>query len=264
MKIGDKLLNRYVIKEELGRGAFGVVYLAHDSVTDISVAIKTIPEEVAREKSEIDEIRVNFKLIHKVSHPHIASVHNLEFDESTGRYFLIMEYVKGDSLKDHRKSYPGRKIPFEKAVEIISQIAEALDYAHKQSIIHRDVKPENIKIDSHGVIKVLDFGLASEIRSSMGRMSKMVFDTSGTRPYMSPEQMMGKYQDAASDNYSLGVVFYEMVSGRVPFESGADFQVMANAVCTVKPEALKELSKQQNDVLLKMLSKKKEDRCGCA
>jgi serine/threonine-protein kinase len=259
MNTGDKILGRYTLERKLGQGAFGVVYLARDNVSDISVAIKTIPVEIAREKSEINDLKKNFKLIHKLSHPHIAGVHNLEYDENIDSHYLIMEYVKGESLRDHRKSYPGRKIPFDKAVRITAQIADALDYAHKQSIIHRDIKPENILIDPKGNIKVLDFGLAAEIRSSMGRISKETFDTSGTRPYMSPEQIQGKFQDAASDNYSLGVVFYEMVSGRVPFEI-ADSQLMANAVCGIKPETLTELSRKQNAVLLKMLAKKKEDR----
>lgn len=228
-------------------------------MSDLPVAIKLIPEEIGRDESEITDIKRNYQLVHKLSHPHIATAHNLEYEPDTGKYYLVMEYVEGVNLKDYRKSKPDRKLSVDEAVRISSQIAEALDYAHRKSIIHRDVKPENIMVTPKGDVKLLDFGLASEIRSSMGRVSKMTFDISGTRPYMSPEQIQGKFQDSGSDNYSIGVVFYELISGHLPFET-PDYQLMINAVCKETPDTLSELSSKQNKVLLKMLAKKKEDR----
>jgi len=174
-----------------------------------------------------------------------------------------MEYVEGSTLSAWRKQFDGQKVPFDKAVEICAKAAAALDFAHENNIIHRDVKPSNIMVTPDEKIKVMDFGLAAEVRSSMSRVSQDKFDTSGTRPYMAPEQWIGKKQSAATDQYALAVMFYELISGEVPFQSvfeTGDAMLMMNVVEQKQPETLTELDKKQNGVLFQALNKNSEER----
>ena len=257
MDIGSKIIEgRYIILEKLGQGAFGEVFRAQDQVGGITVAIKTIPDEVGRNETGLTDFRKNFQLIHALHHPHIAAPLTLEFDKTRGKYLLIMEFVDGVNLAVFRKSQPERKVPIEKAVRICRQIADALDFAHKKSILHRDIKPENVHITAKGDVKILDFGLASEIRSTVLKFSRTIgaLATAGTRPYMAPEQFEGKPPGPGVDHYALGVLFYELISGELPFQSD-DVQVLMNAVCHVAPTPLEALTKAQNFILLRMLAK---------
>jgi len=218
-----------------------------------------------------------------------------------GDYLVVMEHARGVTLSQWKRQFKGGRVSYELAVEICRQIAEALDYAHGQKIAHRDIKPSNIMVEtitqesggrgqesvcppvsggrkrgaednssfsthpSSLSIKVLDFGLAAEIRSSMSRVSKESGDTSGTRPYMAPEQWTGRKQGAATDQYALAVLFYELVSGEVPFTSvfkSGDMGIMANAVENKLPEVVEGLSKKQNAALLMGLAKEREQRFG--
>ena len=257
MEIGSKIIDgRYAILEKLGQGAFGAVYRAHDLVSDVDVGIKTIPDEVSRDETELTDFRKNFRLVHSLHHPNIAAPLTLEFDKVSEKYLLVMEFVDGIGLAKFRKAQPGRKVPVEKAVNICRQIADALDYAHKKSVLHRDIKPENVHVTAKGDVKLLDFGLASEIRSTVLKLSRTVgaLAIAGTRPYMAPEQFEGKPPGPGVDHYALGVLFYELVSKELPFQSD-DVQVLMNAVCNVAPTPLEELTKAQNVILLKMLAK---------
>ena len=185
---------------------------------------------------------------------------------------MVMEYAPGVTLSQWRKQFPEKKVPFDKALAIVKQVAAALDYAHGEKIVHRDVKPSNVMIetkpDGSVVARVLDFGLAAEIRSSMGRVSREIRDTSGTRPYMAPEQWRGAKQGPATDQYALAAMFCELVTGEVPFASvfdTGDPVLMKNTVVTDAPEFPKELPKAIRLALAKALSKKPEERfasCG--
>ena len=260
---GSKVGNdeRYIIRQKLGQGAFGAVYLAEDSITDTTVAIKTIPPEVTRDKEEMADLKRNYKLVHKLKHPHIAALNTLEFDKQSNEHLLIMEYVQGESLKACRKKYPERKMPIDDAVKIVKQLASAIDFAHQQSILHRDIKPENIIITANEQIKLLDFGLASEIRSTVLKKSTTLdaLASAGTRVYMAPEQFLGRPATKAVDYYALGVLFYELVSGHLPFDSN-DVGILRDAVCNVDVEKLEELNKAQNQIIIKALAKKPTDR----
>jgi serine/threonine protein kinase len=164
------LLGRYRLKQELGRGGMGVVILCHDEVGNIDVAIKTIPPEISDRLPEIHSLQENFRLIERLHHPHIAGVKTLERDDETGRYYLVLEYVQGVDLNTYRKQTGDLMSPPE-TVRILSQIADALDYAHSEQIVHRDIKPGNIMISDRGQVKVLDFGLAAQIQDSLLRVS---------------------------------------------------------------------------------------------
>jgi len=284
LKDGLGIVDRYVLKEKLGAGGFGSVYLAEDTEAKILVALKILPSIMSDIPEEMEKVRDNFALVSQLTHSNIAGLkylHKIQkidskasqaLGVSTGGYLVVMEYVAGSTLSSWKKAQGGN-IPFEQAITICSKVADALDYAHGHKIIHRDIKPSNIMVvfDETGDvkdIKVLDFGLAAEIRSSMSRVSKEQGDTSGTRPYMAPEQWSGGKQGIATDQYSLAVMFYELVSGEVPFHSAfetGDSVIMLNVAENKFPEPLVELDKKKNIALLKGLNKKPEERyasCG--
>ena len=259
-------VDRYELLGKCGRGGFGMVFRARDTVADIVVAMKVLPPELAHDAAELENVRKNFVLIKGLSHPHIASVDYLhqvqEADEaalallgaSPGDYLVIMEFVPGASLAER----PDEPMPVGQATDVCAQIADALDYAHWQGIIHRDIKPGNIQIGPGGQVKVLDFGLAAEIRHSLSVLSHDTAGSSGTRPYMAPEQWRGEAQKAATDQYALAALFHELVSGRVPLQGifvSNDGDIMRGAVLNEMPPPLAELDKKENRALSRALAK---------
>ena len=261
-KVGDRLVNgRYEILSELGRGGMGVVYRCLDTVAGVEVALKALPPELSHNRAEMEEVRDNFQLVSRLVHQNIAVSKTLERDDSTGDYYLVMECVAGVDLRAwmrrQRKDKGG--ITLEAALPILRQVAEALDYAHSEKIMHRDIKPGNVMLAPNGLVKVLDFGLAAQIHSSMSLVSKAYNGTSGTRAYMSPEQWCGKPQGAAADQYAMAVMAYEMLAGHLPFDA-ADTDVLKRAVLEEKPEPIDGLPKHANDALLRALSKEASKR----
>ena len=258
---GDLLCgDRYQIKEILGKGGMGVVYKAYDKITELDVAIKTIHPEVSMCKDEMSEIKQNYQMIQNLKHPNIAALNQLEFDQKNNEYIIVMEYVLGVNLHDYIRSQENRVVRPSDAIRIIGPLAAGLDEAHRQRIIHRDIKPKNIIRTPNGEIKILDFGLAMQIKSTMSRRNiKTNQNISGTWPYMAPEQWCGDPQKEPADVYGLGVVFYEMVSGHPPFDN-PDLNIMMEIVRTKKPKKLKVLNAQQNKAMHKALAKEEEGR----
>ena len=286
MKGGDSVglgrIDQYELVRELGGGGFGCVFLAKDTVAGIEVAVKGLPPEVKHNKEELENIRENFALVSRLHHPNIAaalvlhpakevSYANRDAMEKLrvfeGDTLMVMEYAPGSTLSSWRKQFPGKRVPVGVAIDIVRQVASALDYAHVRKIVHRDIKPANVMIEQVGAdkydIRVLDFGLAAEIRSSMGRISREIRDMSGTRPYMAPEQWGGEKQGPATDQYALAVMFCELVSGAVPyqsaFESGDSVVMMANVIhqSLKLPEAVPDDFRK---ILARALAKKPEKR----
>lgn len=280
-------IDRYALLRELGGGGFGVVYLARDTVAGIEVAVKGLPPLVRNNAEELERIRENFALVSRLYHPNIApalvlhQAHEVSYADDhvrqalrvlPGDYLMVMAYAPGVTLNKWRRQFSEGKVPVGQALEVCRQIASALDYAHGEKIIHRDVKPSNIVAETLGDgtvrCRVLDFGLAAEIHSSLSRVSTETFDTSGTRPYMAPEQWQGRRQGPQTDQYALAVLFYELVGGSVPFAPAfatGDALIMLNVVAQQKPEPLPQLSPAQNGALLKGLSKESANRfatCG--
>ena len=313
-------IDQYQLVRKLGGGGFGVVYLARDTVSGVEVALKTLHPLLKSNPEEMDALRAKFALVSRLSHPNIASPLVLhpcrdivitddearrELRLSPGDSIMVMRYAPGVTLSKWRKQFPDGVVPLDSALEIARQIASALDYAHGERIVHRDVKPANVMVEtlpeeasqpstkeevrstkdegcaeqptnqlttsqlttggcaSRIRVRILDFGLAAEIRSSMSRVSTETGDTSGTRPYMAPEQWPGKKQDGRTDQYALACVLYELLSGAPPFagvfETG-DPTIMMAAVKNEAPEEIDNLPAHVNTALQKALAKNPKGR----
>src|SRR2546422_3981658 len=225
-------LGRYEIRSKIGEGGMGEVYLARDTQLDRLIAIKLLPAEIARDKQRLHRFLQEARAAAALSHPNIAHIY--EIGEADGGYFIVMEYVEGLPLE---QKIGGRPLAVHESLDIAMQIADALDEAHGKGITHRDIKSSNIMITPRGRVKVLDFGLAkvtqaagapeqisdSEVATRVKTSPGVVM---GTVNYMSPEQASGKQIDPRTDIWSVGVVLYEMITGRVPFEGATPSHVI--------------------------------------
>lgn len=214
------------IERELGRGAVGIVYLAHDTKLDRSVAIKSLPAEVMSNPKARSRFAREARVLASLNHPNIATIYE-EMEEAEGVGYLILEYVPGQTLAERIAKGP---LKLEEALTIALQIAEAVAAAHEHDVIHRDLKPGNIKLTPEGKVKVLDFGLAKIVGGETTDQQTTITEPGrviGTPAYMSPEQARGKPTDKRSDIWSFGCVLYEMLTGRVPFEGKTTSDTLA-------------------------------------
>ena len=218
-------LGSYEILSPLGKGGMGEVWRARDQKLGREVAIKTLPEEFAKDEERLARFEREAKLLASLNHPNIAAIYGLEQHEGTR--FLVLELVEGDTLAERLKR---GAIPVEESLKLALQIAEALEAAHEKGVIHRDLKPANIKVTPDGKVKVLDFGLAkafagdgSDVNLSQSPTLSMAATQQGvilgTAAYMSPEQARGRTVDKRADIWAFGVVVYEMLTGKKAFES---------------------------------------------
>ena len=254
---GSTFANRYQIIEELGRGGMGKVYKAFDKEVNAKIALKLIKPEIAADKDTIERFRNELKVARDISHKNICRMYDLGKD--AGNYYLTMEYVPGEDLKNMIRM--SGQLGVGTAVNIAKQVGEGLSEAHKLGFVHRDLKPSNIMIDRNGCVRIMDFGIA---RSIKGKGITDAGVTIGTPEYMSPEQVEGKDVDQRSDIYSLGVILYEMLTGRVPFEGDTPFTVGVKHKGEI-PKDPREFNAQVPDglsrLILKCLEKTKEKRC---
>ncbi|MBQ9771033.1 MAG: protein kinase [Lentisphaeria bacterium] len=256
--IGDLIIERYKVLSELGQGGMGVVYRCFDEVSGIEIALKALPPELSHNSLEMEDIKENFQLVSKLIHQNIAITKNLERDERSGDYYLIMECCEEENLRHLIRQKRG-PMKLDDVIPIIRQVADALDYAHDENVLHRDIKPGNIMINSRGKIKVLDFGLAAQIHTSMSRVSNAYHGTSGTGPYMAPEQWRGRAQGASADQYALAVMTYEMLAGHLPFEN-PDPAVLREAVLNESPEKIPGLPAQTMSAIIRAMNKEPSAR----
>ena len=257
----DEILGRYVVRAELGQGGMGVVYLCLDKVGNVEVAVKGLPPEVSHNADEMEEIRANFQLVNDLRHSSIAGIRTLEKDEK-GDYYLVMDVARGVNL--NRWMRANRDATLERKLAVLAEVASALDYAHSRKVMHRDIKPENVMIDEEDHVQILDFGLAARIRTSMSRVSMITRSMSGTPTYKSPEQWRGHPQNAAADQYSLGVMAYEMISGYLPFDND-DAEMLRMAVLNEEVQAVQDVPAYVNAALARALAKNPGERfatCG--
>ncbi|MDE6760576.1 MAG: Stk1 family PASTA domain-containing Ser/Thr kinase [Lachnospiraceae bacterium] len=206
---GMIIQNRYEIIEEVGSGGMSVVYKAKCHVLNRFVAIKVLKPEFSDDKGFVNKFRIEAQSAAGLSHPNIVNV--FDVGEENGFYYIVMELVEGITLKEYIQQ--NGRLPYQTALDFIMQITAGIEVAHEHHTIHRDIKPQNIIVSKNGTLKVTDFGIAKAATSNTIASSAM-----GSVHYISPEQARGGYSDERSDIYSLGITFYEMLTGRVPFE----------------------------------------------
>ena len=246
---------KYELASEQGRGAMGTVYLATDTKTDRLVAVKLLNPDIARYPKAVQRFKSEAKTLARLNHPNVATLH--DFEAEGAEPFMIMEFIAGETLEAVIKK---QRMPLEVAVPVFCQILDGIGSAHAKGVIHRDIKPSNIILTRDGVPKVIDFGIARvEGAEGMTRAGAVL----GTLAYMSPEQVEGKDLDSRSDIYSLGVILYEMASGKNPFDRGTDFATMNAQVNEPAPsltQTLDAFPQKLDEAIQRALSKEPEKR----
>ncbi|MCK4556506.1 MAG: protein kinase, partial [Candidatus Aminicenantes bacterium] len=253
---GSIFAGRYQIIEELGKGGMGKVYKAIDKKLNEEVALKLIRPEIASDKKTLERFNNELKFARKIAHKNVGRMYELM--EEKGTHFITMEYVPGQDLRGLIRQTG--QLTVGTAISIAKQVCEGLTEAHRLGVIHRDLKPQNIMIDKEGNARIMDFGIARSLKAKgITGAGVMV----GTPEYMSPEQVESKETDQRSDIYSLGVILYEMVTGRVPFEGDTPLSVAVKHKTEAPPDP-KEINTQipgnLSHLILNCLEKGKEKR----
>jgi TolB-like protein len=265
--IGSRL-NQYQILARLGRGGMGEVYLASDTRLGRKVALKLLPAEFTRDAERMRRFEQEARTASALNHPNIITIH--EIGAVDQHQFIVSEFVEGETLRQRIKSGP---LELETALEIAVQVASALEAAHRAGIVHRDIKPENVMLRPDGLVKVLDFGLAkltgaaaptADLQAeTLARLSTETGVVMGTVHYMSPEQARGLKVDQRSDIFSLGVMLYEILAGRRPFEGATTSDVIVTLL-TAEPSPLRQhcagATAELEQVVGKCLAKEREAR----
>ena len=255
LSLGHFFAGRYKIDSILGRGGMGVVYKATDTQLDETVAIKTLPGDVmTRSPEDLERFKREIRLARKITHRNVLRTY--DYGEAEGVYFISMEYVRGYTLSELMDEAPARQMPSRATIGIARQICRGLHAAHEQGIIHRDIKPQNVLIDAKGEVKLMDFGVArmTEASEAMTQAGLIV----GTPHYMSPEQVQGKTLDPRTDVYAMGVLLYELLVGRRPFESTSLTGVLtAHIMENPKPpiELRPDVGRELNAIVMRCLEK---------
>jgi serine/threonine protein kinase len=259
---GERYIGKYRVKGELGRGGMGAVYLAEQPGLGREVAIKELIQSAATDPTALKRFLQEAQVMARTSHPNLVQVHDLELSGTAN--YIVLEFIRGKSLRDWINRGP---IPPPQVFAVMHGVLQALDYAHKHAIVHRDMKPENVLLSDDGMVKVADFGIARLTDDSgVGGTATKTGTTVGTPQYMSPEQVASSKVDGRSDLYSAGIMFYELVAGEPPFtanESDGPFTLMAKHVqAPPKPPSLHRpgLDPGLEEAILKSISKRPEDR----
>jgi serine/threonine-protein kinase len=260
-RTAGKTIGKYVLKREIGRGGMGAVYLAEQTALGREVAIKELIPSAVADPTALARFMQEAQVMARASHPNIIQVHDLE--RTANASYLVLEYVKGRSLRERLNA---GALSLAQTFAVMKGLLEALDYAHRHNIVHRDVKPENVLISDEGEVKVADFGIARLVDDPGASPGTKAGTTLGTPQYMSPEQVSSAAVDGRSDLYSAGIMLYELVCGRPPFTAGpADgpFTLLAkHAQAPPPPPTLHRpgLDHDLERVMLKALAKRPDGR----
>ncbi|GAA4716032.1 Stk1 family PASTA domain-containing Ser/Thr kinase [Brevibacillus fulvus] len=225
----QRLGGRYQLEERIGGGGMAIVYRAKDLILNRPVAVKVLRPQYGYDEDFVNRFRREAQAVASLSHPNVVAVYDVGQDEDT--HYMVMEYIEGSTLKDLINKYGA--LPVEEAVRIAVQVCDALDHAHQNKIIHRDIKPHNIMIGKNGRVKVTDFGIARAVTSATITHTNSVL---GSVHYFSPEQARGGITAEKSDIYSLGIVLYEMVTGQLPFSGDSPISVALKHLQEPLPE----------------------------
>ena len=253
---GSTFAGRYQIIEELGKGGMGSVYKVLDKETKEKIALKLIKPEIASDKKTIERFRNELTTARKIVQKNVCRMYDLNKEKD--KYYITMEFVSGGDLKKLIRRT--KLLPVGTAISIAKQICEGLEEAHSLGIVHRDIKPNNIMIDDNGNARIMDFGIARTVKEKGITGAGVMI---GTPEYMSPEQVEAKDVDQRSDLYSLGIILYEMLTGRLPFEAETPFAVGVkhkSGIPKSPQEYNSQISDDLNRVILRCLEKGKEDR----
>jgi len=264
LRPGATFAGRYEVKEILGAGGMGVVYRAFDRELQEPVAIKTLrPEAMAGGSVALDRFKQEIRLARRIAHRNIVRTYDL--GEQNGMYYLTMEYVEGTSLKQLITSRG--KLPVAVTLTVGKQLCRALEVAHAEGVIHRDIKPQNIVVEPSGFLKVMDFGIARLANPPQGKGLTEAGTSIGTPDYMSPEQLSGAELDPRSDLYAAGVVLFECLTGRVPFEAETTWALVAKHLEEEPPDPRKfnsDVPLELAVVIVKAMAKSPADRYATA
>jgi serine/threonine protein kinase len=259
----ERRIGKYIIKRELGRGGMGAVYLAEQPGLGREVAIKELVPSAAADPTALKRFLQEAQVMARFSHPNLVQLHDME--QIGAANYIVLEFVRGKSLREWLNR---GEIPMPQTFAVMHGVLQALDYAHRHAIVHRDMKPENVLLSDEGAVKVADFGIARLTDDSVapGQTATKTGTTVGTPQYMSPEQVASSKVDGRSDLYSAGIMFYELIVGEPPFtatEADGPFTLMAKHVqAPPKPPSVSKpgLDMRLEEVILKSLAKRPEDR----
>lgn len=257
VRVGERIADRYELEELVGEGGMSSVYRAHDTVLERRVAIKVLHEHYSSDPEYVERFRREARAIARLAHPNVVTV--IDRGEWDGRQFIVFEHVAGENLKTAIERVGA--LPVKRALLLSIQIARALAYAHELEIVHRDVKPHNVLLDPAGAAKVTDFGIARtlDVEEALTQTGTVL----GTGQYLSPEQANGGRGDERSDQYSLGVVIYELLTGEVPYSGGSLMAIAMKHVNDPVPsvrERRPEVSARLDSVVACAMAKNPEDR----
>lgn len=260
-RVGDRFRG-YVVERLLGNGSLGAVYLVRHEVLDMIYALKALFPEVAKENADyVKRFLREAKIATRIRHPNLVAVHDCGYDESRELYYIVMDYVSGGDLRQ-ALAFAGRFAP-DRAVEVVLQVASALDAAQEYHVVHRDIKPENIMIQPDGTVKLVDLGIAKadDLRDSLCTEAESVF---GTPAYVAPEQAVdASAVDVRADIYSLGVVLFEMIAGRVPYDGPNAPQILVQTLSTEPFPDIRDINpdvKPELAIIIRRMCVKERDR----
>ncbi|HEX2110051.1 MAG TPA: protein kinase [Gaiellaceae bacterium] len=257
MEIGDVVAGRYALEDVLGRGGMATVYRAHDRVLERDVALKVLDQRLAGDPDYVERFRREARAIAKLSHPNIVTI--IDRGQVDGCEFIVFELVRGANVKELLRARG--PLPVGEALAIVHQAARGLAAAHGAGIVHRDVKPQNVLVDDDGVAKVTDFGIARSLASD--EAVTLTGTILGTGDYLSPEQAVGHPADERSDQYSLGALLYELLTGEVPYAADSMLAVAVRHVNDPVPsvrERRRDLSPRVDALVARAMAKRREDR----
>lgn len=260
-RVGDRFRG-YVVERLLGNGSLGAIYLVRHEVLDTIYALKALFPEVAKENADyVKRFLREAKIATRIRHPNLVAVHDCGYDESRELYYIVMDYVSGGDLRQ-ALAFAGRFAP-DRAVEVVLQVASALDAAQEYHVVHRDIKPENIMIQPDGTVKLVDLGIAKadDLRDSLCTEAESVF---GTPAYVAPEQAVdASAVDVRADIYSLGVVLFEMIAGRVPYDGPNAPQILVQTLSTEPFPDIRDINpdvKPELAIIIRRMCVKERDR----